>query len=180
MSSSISAASAKDLTNTLFAKLDTQKKGYIDAADLKTAAGANANDSKVAEVFAKLDGDSDGRVTKSELSVAIEKVGNELSAQANKSRVDGAKGGARHAGGPPPGGGGGPPPAKAAASDADTAPKYVAAADTDGDGTVSDAEEAAYKQLLANAEAKAQAQAGEYQKVGSEDQAAPSAVNVSA
>ena len=50
-------------------------------------------------------------------------------------------------------------------SESSSASKYIAAADTNTDGTVSAEEAAAYKKLLASAaEAKAQTQAQEYQK----------------
>jgi Ca2+-binding EF-hand superfamily protein len=69
MSSTISATSTAPTVDALFTKLDTKKKGYIDAADLKTAAGATeADDAKAAEAFKRIDADSDGKVTKSELS----------------------------------------------------------------------------------------------------------------
>jgi Ca2+-binding EF-hand superfamily protein len=58
------------MAESLFAKLDTSGKGYIEKADLQTAfqsvstlSGASADD-----VFASLDGDSDGKVTQQEMS----------------------------------------------------------------------------------------------------------------
>lgn len=50
-------------------------------------------------------------------------------------------------GAPPAGGGGGAAPVSSSSSESDN--KYVQAADTDTDGTVSDAEAAAYKKLMA-------------------------------
>lgn len=172
MASSIGAVGAQDMASKLFDKLDTKQKGYLDAADLKGAAGPQASDAQLAEVFGKLDNDSDGRVTKSELSTAIEKVGEQLSAQQDQSRVKAGSAGARPAG-PPPGGGGGPPPAGGDDA-AETDVKYIAAADADGNGTVSEAEEAAYEQALA----KAAAQANEYKKVEGDVEPGPDAVSV--
>lgn len=173
MASDISAVGAKDVAGALFSKLDTQKKGFVDGADLKAAAGEGADDSQIAAVLAQLDGNGDGRVVKSELSAAIEKVGKELSAQLDESRVNTANAAARPAG-PPPGGGGAPPPSGQDESDI----KYIAAADADGDGTVSEAEDAAYKKALAAAEAKAQAQANDYTEIATEQSSRPGAVDV--
>jgi Ca2+-binding EF-hand superfamily protein len=163
MSSTISATSTATITDALFAKLDTKKKGYIDAADLTTTAGTTtADDAKAAEAFKQIDTNSDGKITKSELSTAIDKVSNQLNAQLDSSRTASSAAGAKPAGGG--GGGGGAPPVASGSSTsaADTA-KYVAAADTNSDGTVTAAEAAAYKKLeAATAEAKAMAQVQEY------------------
>jgi Ca2+-binding EF-hand superfamily protein len=158
MSSTISATSTATTTDALFAKLDTKKKGYIDAADLKSAAGATAaDDAKAAEAFKQIDTNSDGKVTKSELSAAIDKVSGQLNAQLDSSRTASSAAGAK-----PAGGGGGAPPVASASSDTQTA-KYVAAADTNSDGTVTAAEAAAYKKLeAATVEAKALAQVQKY------------------
>lgn len=176
MGTSIAGVGTSQISDALFAKLDTRQKGYIDAADLQTT-GANASDqAQAAEVFAQIDGDSDGRVTKSELSLAIEKVGQELNAQLDQSRVGAAAGGApegeaQAAQGARPAGGGGPP-AKAGAAQEEEA-KYIAAADFDGDGTVSQAESAQYKKMMASAEARAQQQVSQYTQIDSQDTASP-------
>lgn len=190
MTTTINGSSTSNLATALFDKLDTKKQGYIEQADLQTASGSASDAAKTAEVFKALDGDSNGKVTKSELSVALQKVGDELNAQADQSRVATASAdaasGAGGAKGPPPAGAGGPPAggggdgdgggaSKAAsgaattstsstASTASTAStvKYVAAADTDNDGTVTDAEQAAYEKAQAAAEVKsAEAKAAE-------------------
>ncbi len=182
MSTTITATNTASVTDTLFKKLDTKQKGYIDEADLKAAAGDDsAGASNSAEVFKKLDSDGNGKVTKSELSAAVEKVGSQLDAQMDQSRVANATGGAKAGeGAGRHGGGGGAPPAKSG-SDTGTATKYVAAADTNGDGTVSADEEAAYKKLLASAETKAQAQVQEYKNISGDSSAGKSgSVDVSA
>ena len=102
---------------------------------------------KTGEVFKQLDRDSDGKVTKSELSAAVEKIGNELNAQFDQSRVDKAAGGATARAGRPPRGGGAPPTKSADSS----ASKYIAEVDSNIDGTVSAEEAAAFKKPLANA-----------------------------
>ena len=73
--------------------------------------------------------------------------------------VDAAGGTAAAAGGPPPGatqGAGGPRggggPAASTSTDSTESADYVAAADTDGNGTVSDAEQAVYDKKLASGE----------------------------
>jgi hypothetical protein len=181
MSSSISATRTASPTDALFTKLDTKKKGYIDAADLKTAAGSTAaDDAKAAEAFKQIDTDSDGKVTKSELSAAIDKVSDQLNAQLDSSRTASGAAGAKPAGGH--GGGGAAPVASAGSSDTETAAKYVAAADTDSDGTVTAAEAATYKKLQeASAEAKALAQVQEYKdNSGTSEASASGTVDVSA
>jgi Ca2+-binding EF-hand superfamily protein len=130
-------------SNTLFSRLDTKNQGYIEASDLQAAFGSSDADG-ASKLFAKLDGDQDGKVTKSELSTAIDKLAQQLDSDFNQSRA--AKGG------PPPGGGhgggpGGPPPAEDSSSTSTTS----AAADTNGDGTVSAEEQAAYTAAQANA-----------------------------
>jgi hypothetical protein len=182
MSSTISATSTATTADALFAKLDTKKKGYIDAADLKSAAGATtADDAKAAEAFKQIDTDSDGKITKSELSAAIDKVSDQLNAQLDASRTSSAAAGAKPAGG---GGerGGGAPPVASASSDTATTAKYVAAADTNTDGTVSAEEAAAYKKLqAASADAKAQAQVQEYKNNSGTSEAVTSgSIDVSA
>ena len=78
----ITATNTASVTETLFKKLDTKQNGYIDAADLKAAVGADsAVARKSAEVFKQFDSDSDGKVAKSELSAAVEKVRTQLDAQ---------------------------------------------------------------------------------------------------
>src|SRR5450830_312826 len=220
MGTTIDSSNTSALASTLFDKLDTKKKGYIDQADLQAAA-PNAKDDNSAAVFKALDTDGDGKVSKSELSTAIDKVGEQLNAQRDASRVDAAAadagggaaaanaavaasggaraGGAHHGGGHGGGGHGGrhegaAPAAGASggASPTTTATKYVAAADANNDGTVSDAEEAAYEQTQAAAalkaaeakaaELKAQGQVETYKAVGCAGEAtqATAAVDVTA
>jgi hypothetical protein len=185
MSSTISATSTASATDALFAKLDTKKKGYIDATDLQTAAAAGATEAdsaKAAEAFKQIDTDSDGKVTKSELSEAIDKVSGQLNAQLDQSRTTDATTGAKPAGGAGGHGGGGAPPVASGSSDTEATAKYVAAADTNIDGTVSAEEDAAYKKLqAAAAETKALAQVQEYEdNSGTSDKATSSTVDVSA
>lgn len=189
MSSAISATSSASISDNIFAKLDTKKKGYIDAADLTAAAGTDsAAASKAAEMIKQTDSDGDGKITKSELSVAIDKMSEQLNAQMDQSRTANATGGAKpadggephggepHGGGGEPHGGGGAPPAKGASSSTASESKYIAAADTNTDGTVSADEAAAYKKAqAASAEAKALAQVQEYKDNSGDSAAVPSA-----
>lgn len=158
MVASISSSTVSKWADSVFSKLDTKNQGYIEKSDLQAAlsnAGAAGNGKgavNVDDTFSALDGDSDGKVTKSELTDAMSKLSDQLNAQFDASRV--AHGGR---GGPPPEG---PPPAgqdggnaAGASSTSSTSTDYIAAADTDGDGTVSDAEQAAYDKKLASGQA---------------------------
>ena len=179
----INSANAARVSAELFSKLDTKSKGYIDQADLEAAAPAGKGDSAAAaELLKQLDGDSNGQVSKSELSAAVDKVGAELDAQFDQSRLqfasaDGATG-QRAAGGGGGGGGGSggnPPVGGAAATEetdsSETAIKYNASADSDSDGTVTADEDAAYKKQLARMEERAREQLKAYAR--EDDSGAP-------
>lgn len=83
------------MAESLFAKLDTGGKGYIEKTDLQTAfqnvsgssSGASADD-----VFASLDGDSDGKVTQQEMSDSIRKLSDALESQFQSLRMNGLGG----------------------------------------------------------------------------------------
>lgn len=183
MSAAICATSTASISEGIFAKLDTKQKGYIDEADLKNAAGMDsAAASKSAELFKQIDSDGNGKVTKSELTAAIEKVADQLNAQLDQSRTTNATTGAKSDGGAEAhGGGGGAPAGKNGGGDSATAAKYVAAADTNSDGTVSADEAAAYKKAQASADVKAQVQVQEYKNNSGISKAATSGnVDVSA
>lgn len=96
MSTAISATSSSSISDSIFAKLDTKKKGYIDAADLQAAAGSDTDAaSKAAEMVKQTDTDGDGKITKSELSVAIDKMSSQLNAQMDQSRTANATAGGK-------------------------------------------------------------------------------------
>ena len=178
--STIAATSSSTLSNNLFAKLDTQQKGYISATDLQNAAGPSADASTTDALFKQLDTNSDGKVTQSELSVATKNVGDQLIAQLNQSQTgssssttDGtsttagthsAKAEAAHAhrlagGGAPPGKGGSSDSVTSTDSASSTSSTdSTSAADTNGDGTVSATEAAAFQKLIDTAKAEAQLQ----------------------
>lgn len=157
MVSSIGSRSVSSWANSLFGRIDTKNQGYIEKADLQAAFSkidATAKSGTISEdgatstdidaVFKQLDGDSDGKVTKDEMSSALEKLAGELNAQFDQSRVRGGmKGGGMQP--PPPQGGAGPDQVSSSAETAGTDASYVAAADTDGDGTVSAEELADYQ-----------------------------------
>jgi len=161
MVASINSSTAAQWSNALFSKLDTKNQGYIDKAQIQAAftstgtADTAAADGEAADkLFAALDVDGDSKVTKSELSSAIDKLTTELNAQLDQSRVEQGKGGARPSGPPPGGGSGGPGPSGGTApASSEDSERYVAAADLDGDGTVSAEEAAAYKKQQAAAQA---------------------------
>lgn len=124
MVASITSNAATAFSNALFDKVDTKKQGYIDADELTSALGSDAT-----AVFKQIDGDSDGKISKSELSAATEKAFSALRAQQHQ-------GGHVHKGGKPEGPPPPPPPADSQSSDP---------ADSNGDGTVSQSEQAAYE-----------------------------------
>lgn len=169
-SSSTNSSSVSNWADSVFSKLDTKKQGYIEKSDLESALSAAGNGSggqsvDIDSTFGALDGDDDGKVTKSELTEAMTKLSDQLNAQFDASRVGGGTqppsgpplegegeegamgalggmGGPRGAGGPPPGGGaqGAGGAGSAGETDETSSSTYVAAADTDGDGTVSEEE----------------------------------------
>jgi Ca2+-binding EF-hand superfamily protein len=113
--------------DTLFARLDTGNKGYLEKADLQAALPGNPakrSTEPADKLFARLDGDQDGKVSKSELSDALGKVSDQLYSQLNQSRV----------GLPPP-----PPPDPSPPRDVGIDP-----ADANADGKVSEDEAAEY------------------------------------
>ena len=142
--------------DAVFSKLDTKNQGYIEKSDLASALSAtgdteSSDSSALDDMFSAVDGDSDGKVSKSELTDAMTRLSDQLNAQFDASRVQGGtppQGGMQGAGGPRGGGGAGATESTESTDSTD----YVAAADTDGDGTVSDAEQAAYDKKLASGE----------------------------
>jgi hypothetical protein len=149
MVASVSSSSAvSNWADTIYSRLDTKNQGYIEKTDLQDAlskagaAGSGGQPVNVDDTFSALDGDSDGKVTKSELTEAVSKLSDQLNAQFDASRVG--------SGGPPPEGQDSGDPAgvnginaTSGTSGSSSSPDYIAAANTDGDGTVSDAEQAA-------------------------------------
>lgn len=135
--------------DSVFSKLDTKKQGYIEKTDLQSALsatddGGGMQSGDIDDAFSALDGDGDGKVTRSELTDAMTKLSDQLNAQFDASRVNG--GGTRPDGpppGPPPGGAGGA--GGAADSTSSSTTSTTEPADTNGDGTVSAQEQAAYE-----------------------------------
>ncbi|SDC36375.1 EF hand [Massilia sp. PDC64] len=153
MVASISSGLSK-WADSVFSKLDTKNQGYIEKSDLQSALsgvdGGATQSSDIDDAFGALDGDGDGKVTKSELTEAMTKLSDQLNAQFDAARIQGG-GGMRPDGpppGPPPGGAGGPGGAGSADSTdstASTSSSTTEPADTNGDGTVSAQEQAAYE-----------------------------------
>ena len=150
--------------NYLFSRIDTSNKGYIDKDDLVSAFSSltSSSETSASDVFSQLDSDSDGKITESEFSSALEA----LNSQYDASRMQGAMM-------PPP-----PPPADDKGfteeeltsqleeiGDTDSGRSTLIssilenfdAADTNQDGTVSNAEAMAYasaNDIAPNAEAE--------------------------
>jgi hypothetical protein len=157
MVASISGGLSK-WADSVFSKLDTKNQGYIEKTDLQSALSATDDgggmpSGDIDDAFGALDGDGDGKVTKSELTDAMTKLSDQLNAQFDASRVNG--GGMRPDGpppGPPPGGASGANSADATASTAST----TEPADSNGDGTVSAQEQAAYETKQASESGRTQ------------------------
>jgi hypothetical protein len=164
------SSSVSNWADSVFSKLDTKNQGYIQKSDLQSAlsaaSGNGGHSVNVDDTFSALDADGDGKVTKSEMTQAMTKLSDQLNAQFDSSRA--GAGGTSGAGGP--GGAGGPhgphgdrhaggggsstgSTSGASSSSSSSSTNYIAAADTDGNGTVSDAEQAAYDKKVASAEA---------------------------
>lgn len=157
MSTLTSISSYSSAASYLFSRLDTSGKGYIDEDDLVSAFSSlsSTQGTDASDVFTQLDGDSDGKVTESEFSTALQQLSETLNSQYDASRMQGAM--------PPPP----PPPADDTGftkeelssqleeiGDTDSARSTLIssivenfdAADTNQDGTVSNAEAMAYAQ----------------------------------
>jgi hypothetical protein len=146
MVASISGGLSK-WADSVFSKLDTKNQGYIEKSDLQSALSATDDgggmpSGDIDDAFGALDGDGDGKVTKSELTDAMTKLSDQLNAQFDASRVNG---GGMRPDGPPPG----PPPGGASGADSADATSSTGSttepADSNGDGTVSAQEQAAYE-----------------------------------
>lgn len=88
MSSAISSVGSTSWVNSLFTKIDTKNQGYIDKSELQTALSQiSSDDTSVDQVFSKLDADSDGKISESELSDGLQKLSDELNNQFNQSRL---------------------------------------------------------------------------------------------
>ncbi|MGY1490052.1 EF-hand domain-containing protein [Methylobacillus pratensis] len=86
------SGNASQIASSIFSKLDTSNKGYIEQADLQSVLSKlNGNDdsSDADELFSSLDSDSDGKLTESELSSGISNLLSELNSQFNNARVQG-------------------------------------------------------------------------------------------
>ncbi|MGV7209766.1 EF-hand domain-containing protein [Oxalobacteraceae bacterium A2-2] len=141
-----------------FSKLDTGNKGYIDAADLEQASPSqDGKGPSAGEVLKTLDTSGDGKITKEEFTDGAKKLGEQLHAQFDQSRVDSAvaASGAAAAdqadsqGGASGASAGGETGAGASATGttaSSSASKTYEAADTNEDGSVSEKERLAYEQ----------------------------------
>ncbi|MFZ6734410.1 EF-hand domain-containing protein [Undibacterium sp. Ji42W] len=118
------------IAENVFSKLDTKNQGYLEVSDLESAFGniasssststastsssdtstsstsTSGNSATINDLFKKLDSDGDGKVTKSEFSNGIKKLGDALETQFNARRTRGAEGSRPPPPSPPEGGGG--------------------------------------------------------------------------
>lgn len=121
------SGNASQIANSIFSKLDTSNKGYIEQTDLQSALSKlNGSDdsSSVEELFSALDSDSDGKLTESELSSGISNLLGELNSQFNNMRVQGGM--------PPP-----PPPQNEEDDEGYTQEELTSIASTTSDSQLS-------------------------------------------
>jgi Ca2+-binding EF-hand superfamily protein len=160
--------SPTQMTDSLFSKIDTKGKGYIDKTDLQTAfdqisSSSDSSSTSVSDIFSALDGDGNGQITKEEMTSGLQTLVDQLDSQFNSART--SQSGNVNA--PPP-----PPPGKdeglskeqlsKMTSDATSGSQQATelanlvqnfdAADTDGDGKVSFREAMAYKDSTSSSE----------------------------
>ena len=97
---------ASTMAESLFSRLDTTGKGYIEQSDLTSAlAGLSSTSSSgssttsASELFSQLDSDGDGKVTQDELTTSLQKLAESLDSQFDQMRMQGGM--------PPP-----PPPSE--------------------------------------------------------------------
>jgi Ca2+-binding EF-hand superfamily protein len=174
MVSSVGGSQISSWASSLYSKLDTTNKGYIEKSDLSTAfsklSGSNSSTS-TDSIFSQLDGDSDGKVTKDEMTTALQQLSDSLNSQFESSRTQGGRGSHGDRPPPPPDGNAPPPPPAEGADSAGFTKDQLTAqldeigstdskrseliskivenfdkADTDGDGKVSMTEAMAYDQ----------------------------------
>jgi Ca2+-binding EF-hand superfamily protein len=177
---SSNTGSVSNWADSVFSKLDTKNQGYIEKSDLQSALSATGDSDStqstdIDDAFSALDGDGDGKVTKSELTDAMTKLSDQLSAQFDAARVNRGAG-MRPDGpppGPPPGGSGGPgggtdgagatggTSGTSSTSSTSGTSGTTEAADTNGDGTVSAAELAAYETKQASESGSSSSGAGD-------------------
>jgi len=149
------------MTDSLFSKIDTKGKGYIDKTDLQTAfdqisSSSDSSSASVNDVLSALDGNGDGQITKEEMTAGLKTLTEQLDSQFNSARTSQARG----MDAPPP-----PPPGNDQGLSKDQLSKMASnatsgsqqatdlgklvqnfdAADTDQDGKVSFQEAMAYK-----------------------------------
>lgn len=160
---SLSSVSSQ-ITNNIFSKLDTTNQGTIDATSLSKAL-SDSSDNEVSDLVSSIDTDGDNKISKSELTTGIENLFSQLQSASQQA------GGAQGMPPPPPGGAGGPPPPHGGEDEEDTGltqdqmqemasstddsklsellnnvASNFEAADTNGDGKVTQQEAMAYQQ----------------------------------
>lgn len=160
------SSSASSWASTLFSQLDTSNKGYISESDLSSAFStlnttSSDSSSSASSLFTAMDGNSDGKITQDELANTLQSLVDQLNSQYDASRMASAMGG-----GMPP-----PPPPQSDSADGDSGltqdqmtsiagtttdsqlaslmnnvASNFSAADTDGDGKVTQKEAMAYQE----------------------------------
>lgn len=174
MVSSVSGSQISSWASSLYSKLDTTNKGYIEKSDLSSAfskLSGSSSSTSTDSIFSQLDGDSDGKVTEDEMTTALQQLSDSLNSQFESSRTQKGQGGNGDRPPPPPDGNAPPPPPAEGADSAGFTKDQLTSqlseigstdskrseliskivenfdkADTDGDGKVSMTEAMAYDQ----------------------------------
>jgi len=125
---SATSSSISLTASSIFSKLDTSNKGYIDSTTLQSALDSLSDsdtDVDVSELFNTLDSDSDGKVTEDEMSSGLESLVGQLNSQYDSMRMQGAM--------PPP-----PPPPADGEDEGYTQDELSSIASTTDDSKLSD------------------------------------------
>lgn len=146
-SSSLSAASLKQLQDEMFNKLDANGDGSISKDELSAAVQGSGDTQgpSVDEVFSAFDTDNDSAISKLESDAGLAKIAQQLQESATNQDQSGLTAGGQAGGkGGAPAGGGGAAAASDASSSSDSSTVYDKR-DTNKDGVVSPEEELAYE-----------------------------------
>lgn len=134
------SAASSDYLRTLLSRLDTDQDDEVSKTEFTSAMPDEASASAAAELFDTLDSENAGALSLDDLESAFQQLSSEM---ASSLIGEQAEGGGRPAGGPPPGGpppGGPPPGAMSEEEEDEVLSSMFSDLDTDGDGTVSQAE----------------------------------------
>lgn len=136
------SAASSDYLRTLLGRLDTDQDDQVSKSEFTSAMPDEASASAAADLFDTLDSESAGALSLDDLESAFQQLSSEMASSLIGEQAEDS---GRPAGGPPPGGPppGGPPPGAVSEEEEeeeDALSAMFSDLDTDGDGTVSQAE----------------------------------------